>query len=970
MDTHAQQHLFARYSPKDGLVNNRTRSFFLDSRGRLYITTFGGFSVYDGARFTNYTTENGLAASLVNDIVEMGEDSLWVIPNGTAIHCLVHGLLKDVRTADNYYPVINQLLRCSDGYYYGIADQGLFRYDHNRFVPILLRDSAGHQGNNFLIHAMESDRKLFIITDPQLNSYPGPGAIIVYDLDTHKTTFSAKNEIFYSLVRTPDDKILAATAAGVRMIDPLALRRNRIRTSPMPAPYKAGNNIVSNYLYLDHAQNLWLSASTGVTKIGRDGDRQTFSTPDDLPPGLTNSIFEDNENNIWFANDRNGIVRLISQDVESYSQPERGFTITDLDADIHSDTAWLFDYTRNDLLQLAPHSTTLFHSTSPALTPGHPFIGKRSYLVGGHNIYSIQFLPGERFRPTLLYHDEAVFDGNGCFDRDGDLLLVSDKLTLVTANRIVRQPLNYFADEVAVDRFDRIWTITRSNKLAVYAKVQTDTGISLHLLASYSKGLPLASSRSLAVDNEGRVWIGTRDHGLYCLFFDNLRLQSWKHLTVKDGLSEDFISFLNCDPDNTVWACSPAGLDRIRLDKTHLTLDNLTQSNTNYQTIYKVLPSAHGLHWALLKDGYMKIRPSQPSDNGYRPRVLFSQVLVDNEPVTGNPKLLALPHDRNHLSFFVGAPSFINEDRTRYSYKLEGSSDTAWSAPTAQSAIDFINLPPGRYILRIKASFLTGRYPDQMAAYPFVILPAWWQTSWFRAAAALVLILLLVWGTRFYIRRRLQIERIALERQQAVEKERTRIATDMHDDLGAGLSRIKFLSETIGIKKQQNLPIEEEVTGIRKYSHEMIDKMGEIVWALNERNDSLSDLLSYTRSYAAEYLLEAGVECRVEAPGDAPPCHVSGEFRRNVYLTIKEALHNVVKHANAGKVIIRMCMNPDHTLFISISDDGIGFDPGHIRPFSNGIANMHKRIADIGGYLLIRRNVDHAGTSIQLSVPV
>src|SRR5258707_5995580 len=92
-----------------------------------------------------------------------------------------------------------------------------------------------------------------------------------------------------------------------------------------------------------------------------------------------------------------------------------------------------------------------------------------------------------------------------------------------------------------------------------------------------------------------------------------------------------------------------------------------------------------------------------------------------------------------------------------------------------------------------------------------------------------------------------------LEKKQAIEKERPRIATDMHDDLGAGLSKIKFLSETIGIKKQQHKPIEEDIDKIREYSHDMIYKMGEIVWALNQKNDSLSDLLSYTRAYAAEY---------------------------------------------------------------------------------------------------------------------
>src|SRR4029078_5200124 len=145
-------------------------------------------------------------------------------------------------------------------------------------------------------------------------------------------------------------------------------------------------------------------------------------------------------------------------------------------------------------------------------------------------------------------------------------------------------------------------------------------------------------------------------------------------------------------------------------------------------------------------------------------------------------------------------------------------------------------------------------------------------------------------------------EKVILERQQAIEKERTRIATDMHDDLDAGLSRIKFLSETIGIKKQKQTPFEEDISKSREYSHEMIDKMGEIVWALNEKNDSLSDLLSYSRSYAVEYLSQSGIECKVEVPDSFPAVFVSGEFRRNIYLVLKEALHNIVKHAQAGKV--------------------------------------------------------------------
>jgi len=169
----------------------------------------------------------------------------------------------------------------------------------------------------------------------------------------------------------------------------------------------------------------------------------------------------------------------------------------------------------------------------------------------------------------------------------------------------------------------------------------------------------------------------------------------------------------------------------------------------------------------------------------------------------------------------------------------------------------------------------------------------------------------------------------------------------------------------MGNKKQKQETIDDEINSIRDYSHEMIDKMGEIVWALNEKNDSLSDLLSYTRSYTVEYLSQNGLQSIVETPVQTPSIFVSGEFRRNVYLTVKEALHNIVKHSGANKFDIRV--EPGQQLFISIHDNGKGFDEKNIRPYSNGITNMRKRIATLGGHLEIK-NTD--GSTITLVVPL
>src|ERR1700733_13057401 len=177
-----QEYLFARYTPRDGLVNSRARFLYQDSKGRLYVSTFGGLSVYDGSRFINYTTENGLSTGMVNDIIEVGNDSLLIVPNSRAMHVMVHGVIRNIETTDHYYPITNQLIKCSDGFFYSIADDGVFRWEKGRFVKMPLVTSGGREVGPYLISAVESGGKLFILTDPFLGGYPGQGALIVYDL--------------------------------------------------------------------------------------------------------------------------------------------------------------------------------------------------------------------------------------------------------------------------------------------------------------------------------------------------------------------------------------------------------------------------------------------------------------------------------------------------------------------------------------------------------------------------------------------------------------------------------------------------------------------------------------------------------------------------------------------------------------------------------------------------------------------
>src|SRR4030095_3877190 len=139
----AQQYPFVYYTPKDGLINSRVKGMRQDSKGRLYFITYGGLSVYDGVRFTNYNLQSGLANDLVNDVIEISPDSILVATNTPILNTLVRGKIGVVPTVDSFYPVTNTFMKSKDGDLYVAADDGLFIYKSHRFIKLPLFDAQG-----------------------------------------------------------------------------------------------------------------------------------------------------------------------------------------------------------------------------------------------------------------------------------------------------------------------------------------------------------------------------------------------------------------------------------------------------------------------------------------------------------------------------------------------------------------------------------------------------------------------------------------------------------------------------------------------------------------------------------------------------------------------------------------------------------------------------------------------------------
>jgi signal transduction histidine kinase len=207
-----------------------------------------------------------------------------------------------------------------------------------------------------------------------------------------------------------------------------------------------------------------------------------------------------------------------------------------------------------------------------------------------------------------------------------------------------------------------------------------------------------------------------------------------------------------------------------------------------------------------------------------------------------------------------------------------------------------------------------------------------------------------------------------LEQRQAVEKERRRIAKDMHDQLGAGLTQVGLLGELARRDADQPGRAKIHASRICDLAREQAQTLDEIVWTVEPKNDVLNKLAAYIAVYAEQFFKAAAIRCRLDIPPGLPPQPLSAELRHNLFLAVKEGLNNIAKHAGASEVHIRFALN-DSNLQIGIEDNGAGFAVNGADGFGNGLSNMKHRIEEIGGHFSLSSE-PAKGTRLRFEVPL
>jgi signal transduction histidine kinase len=497
-----------------------------------------------------------------------------------------------------------------------------------------------------------------------------------------------------------------------------------------------------------------------------------------------------------------------------------------------------------------------------------------------------------------------------------------------------------------------------------------------------SDGLSSDFIQFLHPDSDGSLWIGTFGGGL-----NRLKNGRFSAVGTARGLSDDIICWVEDDGLGYFWVSSHAGIMRMSKRELHQCADGHLNSvhclsfgkGDGLPTLEfsgglqpAGCKTADGRLWFASNKGIVMVDPKNVKLNALAPPVVIEAVQVDGQAMAGlagqaADRPLRIPPGRHRLEFVYTGLSYSAPEKVRFRYRLEGL-DSEWAEAGGKRSASFDYVPPGRYAFHVLACNDAGVWNERGAVVAFVLLPYFWQRWWFRAFLAALALGMVGAGVWLDTRRRMRRKMEALERQEAIEHERSRIARDIHDELGSHLTRITMLSEPARHEPDVPHPGTKDMPQIYDIARELTRTMDEIVWAVNPHHDNPEGLVSYLEQFALQFLGAAGIRCRLDLPMQLPLWPLTAETRHNLFLALKEALHNAVKHSGATEVRIALALDA-RALVLSVEDNGCGLDLAAANSIGNGLENMRRRLQQIGG----RCEIDSApgrGVKIDFIVPI
>ncbi len=1018
------------YTTADGLAHNTVNKIVRDSRGFLWFCTAEGLSRFDGYGFTNYGTNDGLPHPTVNDIVETNAGEYWVATNAGLVRFDPKGAptnrvidasesRADVRAmftvvvpedSDRYARAINVLHEGRDGTIWCGTLKGLYRLDASggRFtlVPVDI-DMPSEYGEWRLVTDLVEDRygSIWVATHGGLYRRWADGSAARYTKSDGLPDY-----VLHDLLLDHQGQLWVGSrnAGFFRLAFDETHAKPAVLFTLTPHDFKQGEWI--NQLFETSEGKLWAATARGLLEFipggGVDGRLYRVYTPENgLSDKDITALAEDTGGNLWLGSGNGaGVMKLARNGFITYGEQDgvlavnaifpdraggvcfRGFVLGDKRASIFdggrveqlnlSEANYWLRFGRFDGQRLTWFMPDALNGKDLGwVSEGVTLQARRSgewWLANG--IYRFpaadNFTQLKNARPVAYFGTDSLlgqrqvwrlFEDSreriwvSIINSSGNGLLLWERETQSFRDLTEAAHLPSAHDDLArafgEDRAGNVW-LGFSTGLARYRDGE-------FTFFSTQDSLPAGAITDIYTDTAGRLWLASARGGLIRVDDPAAERPTFTDYTTAQGLSGNIALAITEDLQGRIYVGTGQGLDR--LDPTtgrikhYTTADGLVGGE-----IKSAFHARDGSIWIGTTEGLSRFLP-EPERSSPPPPVLLTGLqiagTVQDISALGETEfdLPDLAASANQLQIdFVGL-GFAPGESLRYQYILEGA-DQTWSAPKPQRTVTYARLAAGRYRFLVRAVNADGQVSDKPAAITFRILPPVWLRWWFLTLAALAFAALAYAIYRYRVVRLLEVANM-----------RTRIASDLHDDIGANLTKIAILSE---VAKQQQTSgdgkKDSPLSSIARISRESVAAMSDIVWAINPQRDHLIDLVRRMRREAEELFSARDIKLTFQAPGEEKDLRLGVDVRRDLFLIFKEGINNAARHSRCKQITIDFKVDPPW-LTLQIADDGIGFDPSTDTD-GYGLENMRQRAAALGGDFTIRTGANE-GTTVRLKVP-
>lgn len=969
----APNYLVRHWDNDSGLPASTVTALAEDREGYLWVGTPSGLARFDGDVFLNISLEgsrslqaNGVSC-LDDDVdgvlwVGMSEAGLYILRNGGLVSEPIYGRKL----------AVNSLGSDTKGTLYAaVAPGGILRRDAGKWADF---GTNGLPSSNLMQVICDGNGMTWSLCDSQPFVWRNGLWVLAAGLPEQKLKFRSiavarKGGVWAAANLNPDNAgFRLFRFAGGRVVDVLP-------DCPMPR----GDRSRVTCMAEDVGGTLWVGTFGGGLYFHPVGGRwKRFQDIGPLADLIINCMFADQAGSVWIGMGSGGLYQIRPSPVTVLRLPEQArYNVVQCACATHDGSVWIgtdgagvFRYKSGVFTQFGTNDGlpdlrvgVLLEDTHGTLWAG-THQGLCSLEDGRFHRVSVSGARDHLVMSLLEDRQGQVWAGTDV----GVVRVTGDAPELFDQSKGLPGGL-YIA--LAQDKSGRIWAASQ------FVGLFRQVGDSFE---AFGRGQWAGEKyvRSLYCDTDGSLWIGCHGKGLFQL--KDGKFRSW---STADGLADDGIHGVIEDNRNFLWMASDSGIFACA----KFELENYKRGITSSLACRRVsvedgmsskvctgfgqpmiARTADGRFWVPNRQALAIFDPRTLHAKPHPRLPVVYEVQADDKPLVIEGNKVRVSSRINRLQFDFTAPDLVDGDRLQFYYSLENA-DKDWLNAGKQRVVYYQQLPPGDYRFKLKVSGPDGGWAENDQALDVELMPQWWQRATVRALALISLLGIvagIVWTVaRARARRKLR----QFEIRSEVEKERRRIAQDLHDELGAGLTQLMLQADAIGNGPGLSTEARGHAERMAGQAQQLAVTTDEIVWTLNPRNDTLPNLIGYLCDYAQAFLHASTVRCRLDVVQDLPDLPVNTGARHNLLMAFKEALHNVVKHAGATEIWIHVQVKPGQLLIV-VEDDGCGFDQKTLPRGGNGLANMCERLKMVCGEFKIGRGMNGIGTRVVMRLPL